>query len=413
MKRAAVDPASHLGLKEARGAACSRSGSTAPQESSGGSWVSLDQPRALLMQAAAPPWERDALIDANFSTEPVAWERNAAGGYWEHAIVWCPVPTGATVAIHRFTARQPAEATLESVKTLIHNLARDEMAAAALKDDDECDAASNVGGYHGERDLCERLAVRSSPLPSLLGDAVQRASRFEASALRRMPIPTRADEAWVNVLQPGSWNMLHTHEGSTYSGVLYVADGGCCSDETGETDEIGQRSVMSSRGELMRHFGGRLAFATNAPHELLSDILGYPYPSADIDSFQAHYDYKQKPGVAGAPRSRDHLEPPVRFLVLDPTPGTCVVFPSFLPHFVLPIAIDATRATPTVESSDGRGTELARSTRLSVAFNFGASEPVLLQLWLLPSQPKENGSGCDRQALPRVKVLLEVVRDLY
>ena len=43
-----------------------------------------------------------------------------------------------------------------------------------------------------------------------------------------------------------------------------------------------------------------------------------------------------------------------RFLVIDPTPGTCIIFPSFIPHFVFPMPDN----TP------------PKAQRLSIAFNF-------------------------------------------
>ena len=59
-----------------------------------------------------------------------------------------------------------------------------------------------------------------------------------------------------------------------------------------------------------------------------------------------------------------------RCLLLDPTPGACVVFPSFVPHLVLP--------TPAVEAA------AAAPLRLSLAFNFGSCDPVMAHVLVLP-----------------------------
>lgn len=92
---------------------------------------------------------------------------------------------------------------------------------------------------------------------------------------------------------------------------------------------------------------------------------------------------------------------------MDPEPGTCIIFPSFLPHFVLPLD-----AAPTagMNAPEGAGAELVKPLRLSVAFNFGACEPVLLHLWLRSPEPMGGDNG---HKLPQVKVLLEVVKDVY
>ena len=72
-------------------------------------------------------------------------------------------------------------------------------------------------------------------------------------------------------------------------------------------------------------------------------------------------------------------------LLVDPTPGTLVVFPSFVPHFVLPTPVATEPCT-------------ARPLRLSIAMNFGACDPVLAHVLVVPS----------RTGTPRVKLALEV-----
>ena len=53
-------------------------------------------------------------------------------------------------------------------------------------------------------------------------------------------------------------------------------------------------------------------------------------------------------------------------------PGTCIIFPSFLPHFVIP-----TRPLLSAPGTEQQQQQL----RVSAAFNFGACEPVCVQMW--------------------------------
>ena len=211
---------------------------------------------------------------------------------------------------------------------------------------------SNVGGFHGARDLCQRLAVQSTALPTLVGEAALRAASYEAGQIGRTPISTRVSEAWFNALSPGGWNVLHTHPGATYSGVLFLSDGGAvCAD-----DGDGQGAATTERA-----LAGRLALIPCAPPSL-------------SDDHRLH--------VRAAPADE---EVELRFLLLDPTPGTYIMFPSFVPHFVLPVAgtagnVPASRAEAVVPdglrlaaSREPTGLEVAFWThraRLSIALNY-------------------------------------------
>ena len=57
-------------------------------------------------------------------------------------------------------------------------------------------------------------------------------------------------------------------------------------------------------------------------------------------------------------------------------PGTAVIFPSFLPHFVLPAPPPRAGAAPEDEA------------RVSVAFNFGATDPVVAHCFTLGGRVK-------------------------
>ncbi|EOD36977.1 hypothetical protein EMIHUDRAFT_252270, partial [Emiliania huxleyi CCMP1516] len=175
-------------------------------------WVSFDDPLALLSKVLAPPWEGEQPDELPHTCKPAAWERqHACSRDWEHDLLWCGRAEG-SVAIHRFRLRD-------------HVLARElaaGMQALALEErsrGSSGDQASNVGGFHGARDLWERPEVHETGLPQLVRCA-----------------------AWWNALPPGCWNALHTHAGSTYSGVVYASGG-------------------SPRGSL----AGRLALLPSAP----------------------------------------------------------------------------------------------------------------------------------------------------
>ena len=63
------------------------------------------------------------------------------------------------------------------------------------------------------------------------------------------------------------------------------------------------------------------------------------------------------------------------FLLVDPVPGTFVVFPSFLPHFVLPTVATESAVASEEQHAHQRSAQ-QKPLRLSVAFNFGACDPV-------------------------------------
>lgn len=139
-------------------------------------------------------------------------------------------------------------------------------------------------------------------------------------------------EAWVNALDRGGWNVLHVHPGSAFSGVLYV-----------------------SGPEPADHgFAGRLVLCPQAscgiagcgPDELRHLRFGTE------DRVLAHEPDKKRRRKQPACPDFD----PCPYLVIDPKPGTLVIFPSFVPHFVVP--------TEHVEK------------RVSVAFNFGPCDSV-------------------------------------
>ena len=315
-----------------------------------------------------PTWS-GLLQEGSYRYAPVRWERMMPSSEWDHEVAWLPRRDGKSVAVHRFAMRR-AEA-LQGCHAL---------ASLALEDahaGHSSDQASNMGGFHSERDLFYRPEVVETELPSLIASAVRQTAQVEAAMLQRAPITTTADEAWWNVLGPGHWNALHTHAGSTYSGVLYLADGGASSSDSLAVGQNGSSPVHSDRQNL---HCGRLALVSDAPSSLTHDQdahvlasvvpmdIGVPCSLAESAS-----------GGTFTSLQQQSLQQP-GLLLLDPAPGTCIVFPSFIPHLVFPTAsmADPGLAVPVTNAPKAR-------LRASVAFNFGACDPVLAHVLFAPS----------------------------
>ena len=52
------------------------------------------------------------------------------------------------------------------------------------------------------------------------------------------------------MLRPGNWNALHTHQGSTYSGTLYIADDIGC---TGKEQVAGKIAFIPGAPDMLQH----------------------------------------------------------------------------------------------------------------------------------------------------------------
>lgn len=152
---------------------------------------------------------------------------------------------------------------------------------------------SNVGGWHSEAGQLQFCGDAAKPL---IDRMVALANEATARALagRNVPQFTWALEAWANVNRVGDFNREHIHGMSTWSGTYYVDDG----DPPAE-DELGTALEVSDPcAQRMATF----------------------FPS---------------------------ILPPGIFI--RPRPGLMVLFPSYLPHMVMP----------------HRG----RKPRISIAFN--------------------------------------------
>lgn len=364
---------------------------------SGAFWLtSTTHSRELLARISDVAWDGSlaglVLDDHSTKFTPAVWELPECQQHsadWIHELCWCPRPEG-SFAIHRFRPR-PGTSSVDLSALRAH--ARQEMADNADGTAVQEDTASNIGGYHGTREAWWREEVTQTGLPYHIGCAVRQSAHAEALALRRPVITACPDEAWFNVLGAGAWNCLHTHPGSAYSGVYYVDDGGGMCDDRCQSRE---GSILS----------GRLAFVCQQP-----DLLAEYHRDS-------HLQKPDEPQIE--PRALQERCQQRFMLLIDPIPGTCIVFPSFVPHCVLPAAMPTLAPADTGSASvlrrpssdlpDDLGAKSAAPTssgadptplRVSLAFNFGASDPVLANTYTLP-----GGGAC---APPRVKLLLETV----
>jgi uncharacterized protein (TIGR02466 family) len=170
------------------------------------------------------------------------------------------------------------------------------------------DVSNAGGGWHGR----PRFFQHERRLYRVCVDVIQEIEKRQTSPTR-LQLEPQDIECWVNISKNGSWNRLHTHEGSVWSGVYYVDD-----------------------GNSLHHYGGRMLLKPTAhPKE---DT--YTLSVLEKDRFTEL-------------SSESHLElNGCEYLEIDPVPGHMIVFPGWLHHCVLPLSqLDC------------------RSLRISVAFN--------------------------------------------
>ena len=100
-----------------------------------------------------------------------------------------------------------------------------ELELEALENDDEeaGEAISNMGGFHSTQNLFDDDQCETCASLAILRDAVHAA--VEAADPDAVLDASRPPEAWVNVNRTGDYNLMHDHEGASWSGVYY-ADAG-------------------------------------------------------------------------------------------------------------------------------------------------------------------------------------------
>ena len=351
------------------------------ERSVGARWLEMaSNLETFVAHVSNPTWDGDLSSVLPRASLPVKWEvvpDKAQEEFWKHEIVWCKRNDGA-FAVHRFSPNQTGDTDYLAA---LSAAARQEMADAEGEEAE--DTASNIGGFHGTRDAWWREAVQG--ISQHIGSAVRRAAEAEATALRRPVITASPDEAWFNVLGDGAWNCLHTHPGAAYSGVYYIEGGG--GGGTASEAKVASNSADGVGGALE----GRLALVYESPEELPE------YHHTHLNEAAAgRRDGVGRPEVARAESAQ--------LLLIDPIPGTSIVFPSFVPHCVLPARLSGAAAGGAAKAGTGddaqhSGTAAGGTStpplRVSLAFNFGSCEPVIANVFTLPG--------------PRVKLHLETV----
>jgi uncharacterized protein (TIGR02466 family) len=149
-------------------------------------------------------------------------------------------------------------------------------------------AKSNDGGWHsdvGQLEFCGEAGQRLIEHARALADEGTR--RVLAEHGRKMPPMQWAVYAWANVNRAGDFNKTHVHPASTWSGTYYVDSGDPLDEAAGTPLHL----MEPSQGRIM---------------SFLPNLL----PSS---------------------------------IYLRPRPGLIVLFPSYVPHMVLPHAGGGTR----------------------------------------------------------------------
>ena len=183
------------------------------------------------------------------------------------------------------------------------------------------DVSNAGGGWHGQPHFFqhERWLYR------ICIDVIQ-------TVEKRQPNPTLLQlepeniECWINISQNGSWNRLHTHEGSVWSGVYYVDNG----------------------DSPLHQYGGRMLLKPTAhPKE-------ETYKLSDLEKGRLRINTKIHESV-----DVDACE----YMEVHPIPGHMMLFPGWLHHCVLPLSqLDshcqrisiAFNINENIETNDGR-----------------------------------------------------------
>ena len=389
-------------------------------------WLEMEDPFELLANAIGPPWEDE--LESSCRLRATTWQPVTGSDVWEHTVLHCARSREEgglfpCFCVHRFVLHDGVAATLNAA---LLALARRELVGT------KSEAASNIGGHHSSRDLCEWPAVQAMGLPALLADALRLAAEATAAELVAAAAaeltddgksiqtpscvntvdalqtdatgragadkPRGADEtrssgceaedaaegeaaaawlpheAWLNCLTSGDWNVLHTHPGCSFSGCYYAADGadggGGAGDDgdgdgggsaggNGDGDGDGDADGDGARLYPAALLAGRLALCPTGPPRLSAE------QTSTHVALRAHC-----PAGCATPLGelRGGSEGGFEYLLLEPRPGTCLVWPSFVPHFVLPVP-----KTPQVQPRAGGDAEdgscCTERHRVSVAFN--------------------------------------------
>ena len=313
----------------------------------GDEWEPWDSPPPHLMQEAA-------------------FEMLPSRGVLEHEVLRARRGQDAYINVHRF--RLPAPAGSTDLNQFLASL--------ALRKERECAGCnrSNVGGWHSRDDLWrwpEMDGEHGRRVADVLQSALLQVKEYEtqgslcqchvacemggsaAESRLRATQQMHTQEAWLNVSRAGNWNHFHTHPGSTLSGCYYVSNAASASSAAAPCQ-------AQCGSELLQ---GRLILLTSAPESVSEHSENLVHRIWD----EADRKLEAQPVAETSEGSSKNV------LVVDPVPGSLIVFPSFVPHLVLPLGIESAGCT-SCRSIDAPGLDseadaLAGRVRISLAFN--------------------------------------------
>lgn len=140
---------------------------------------------------------------------------------------------------------------------------------------------TSVGGWHSDPGMLEFCADAGRELIRHMSEMVEEATRRLFADFSRPARPVNwILSAWANVNRQGDFNQMHTHPGATWSGVYFVDHG---------------EATLAAEGTALR---------LSDPNPARTNIFFPELSASDV--------------------------------LFKPEPGLMVVFPSYVPHSVLP-----------------------------------------------------------------------------
>jgi hypothetical protein len=165
------------------------------------------------------------------------------------------------------------------------------------------DVSNAGGGWHGNPSFFFQYAGIDCvmKLYQVCAQTIREIEKLQPNPVT-LQLEANDIESWINISQNGSWNRLHTHEGSVWSGVYYIDDG---------------------NHARCLHYGGRLVLKPTAhPRE---------------DTYQMKKLEKDRILLSHSSRPLIVDQSACEYVEIDPTPGQFIIFPGWLHHCVLPL----------------------------------------------------------------------------
>jgi Putative 2OG-Fe(II) oxygenase len=193
------------------------------------------------------------------------------------------------------------------------------LARAALSEERSGHAGlevSNAGGaFHGQPHfLAGSKSSCQKELYNIIRITLECVECLYGSSADELALEADEMETWVNISRHGSWNRLHTHEGSAWSGVYYVQNPALHDDS----------------------YSGRLVLKPTT------------HPLEDTYQLSTREKTRLRPRVGCDLPQIDETA----YLDIPPVPGSLILFPGWLHHCVLPSSM-----------------EERKGPRISIAFN--------------------------------------------